>query len=87
MHVTTYKILPGGSTISTDSFTLYRLVSPGSEDDGMQIQFKVVSPASISLSSQHRPPATITIGSVPVSRKATWEDLDKKTCELFLVIM
>ena len=55
------------------------------DEDGMQIKFKVLLSAAPSLSPQHKSLDNVTIGFVPVSRKATWEDIDKRTSDLFLV--
>nr|CAB3264210.1 neuron navigator 2-like [Phallusia mammillata] len=66
-----------------DCCKLHRLVSPGSEEEGAQLKFVVRtsgSPKVASSQSRHE----LLIGSVPVPRKASWDDLDRKTSEIFL---
>ncbi|XP_076823857.1 neuron navigator 3-like [Clavelina lepadiformis] len=66
-----------------DCCNLHRLVSPGSEDEGLQIRFLVTSPSPPSSPTQQHNPEDILIGSLPVSRKSSWEGLDRMVSDLF----
>lgn len=60
-------------------------MSPESEDDGLQMRFTVQCLPLLTDLNNRASSEKITIASIPVSRKTIWEELDKKTFDIFLV--